>query len=230
MILETFGSLIKEENLRTIKDGTIPNTFVLENSVPFPGYYGAVPSDKVADSFFLIMTQKESTEKILRITDIIRKNSGINFEGSPTRICVNNDTYYGIRVRGLKDFTKLEEIQNYYRDNGINYLKSKNINTSAVIQIKKIFRIENVTETIFKDTEWNVYYLKINEQLTWSHFRTLTFKLKNNISNTSFDAALAVIYGREVTDVIRIFAKEINMDMLENIHAKYNELLEKGFK
>ncbi|MBN1115810.1 MAG: hypothetical protein JXA77_01290 [Bacteroidales bacterium] len=150
MILETFGSLIKEENLRTVKDGIIPNTFVLENSLPFPGYYGAVPTDKVADSFFLVMTKKESTEKILRITDIIRKNSEIEFEGSPTRICIDNDTFYGIRVRGLKDFSKLLDVQNYYRDNGINYYKAKKIDTTGVIQIKKIFRIEQVSATILK--------------------------------------------------------------------------------
>ena len=29
MALETFGSLIKEENLRTVKDGIIQNTLVL---------------------------------------------------------------------------------------------------------------------------------------------------------------------------------------------------------
>ncbi len=228
MALETFGSIIKEENLRTVNDGIIPNTLVLENQDPFPGYYGAVPTDKVADSFFLIMTKKESTEKILRLTHIIRKNSSIDFEGSPARICIYNDTYFGIRIRGLDDFSKLEEIQEYYRDNGIQYMKKKKVDAIAVIQIKKIFEVENHSEKILKDTVRDMYYLVIDEQLTWSHFRTITAKVKNNLNNATFDAALAVIYGAEVLDMIRIFSKDLTMDHLKNIHEKYLEFIEKN--
>ena len=31
MVLETFGSIIKEEQLKTVERGILPNTFVLEN-------------------------------------------------------------------------------------------------------------------------------------------------------------------------------------------------------
>lgn len=227
MILETFGGLIKEENLRTVDDGIIPNTLVLENKDPFPGYYGAVPSDKVPDSFFLVMTKKESTEKILRLTHIIRKNSNIDFEGSPGRICIYNDTYYSLRIRGLDDFSRLEEIQNYYRDNGIEYMKKKKIDANAVIQIKKIFEVKELEENILKDAVRDMYYLKINKQLTWSHFRTISGQVKNNLKNTSFDAALAVIYGSEVLDLIRIYGKDLDIDYLHKIHEKYNEFLQK---
>jgi hypothetical protein len=227
MILETFGSLIKEENLKTVEDGIIPNTLVLENKEPFPGYYGAVPNDKVPDSFFLVMTKKESTEKILRLTYIIRKNSNIDFEGSPGRICIYNDTYFSIRIRGLDDFSRLEEIQNYYRDNGIEYMKKKKIDANAVIQIKKIFEVKELEENVLQDAVRDMYYLKINKQLTWSHFRTLTGQVKNNLKNASFDAALAVIYGIEVYDLIRIYSKDLGIHHLHEIRDKYNEFLHK---
>jgi hypothetical protein len=227
MTLETFGSLIKEENLKTVDDGIIPNTLVLENKDPFPGYYGAVPHDKVPDSFFLVMTKKESTEKILRLTDIIRKNSTINFEGSPGKICIYNDTYYSIRIRGLSDFTNLEEIQNYYRDSGIQYMKKRKLDSPAVIQIKKIFEVLDFEDKILKDAVRDMYYLIIDKQLTFSHFRTVTGQVKNNLTNTSFDAALAVIYGSEVLDLIRIYAKDLDIDYLKEIHQKYNEFLSK---
>lgn len=228
MALETFGSIIKEEKLRTSKDGIIPNTLVLETQIPFPGYYGATPTDKVPDSYFLIMPKKESTEKILRLTHVIKKNSNISFQGSPSKICVNNDNFHGIRIRGLKDYKQLAEIQNYYRDNGINFRKIKEIDSPAIIQIKKIFSLEDFSDEILKDVHDHSYYLKINKQLNWSSFRTITLKIKNNSNSADYDAALAVIYGEEVLDTIRIYCKDITLPQLQEIHEKYNELIRKA--
>ena len=226
MILETFGSIIKEEKLITVKEGITPNTLVLENQVPFPGYYGASPTDKVPDSFFLILVQKESTEKIMRLTHIIRNNSHIDFDGSPVKICVYNDNYFGIRIRNLSDFSQLEELQNYYRDNGLSFMKKKNIDTEGVIEVKKIFKLREVDEETLKDDE-GMYYLKVNKQVIWSNFRAITRKVKNNIDLASFDAALSIIYGSEVLDLVRIYSKDIPIEHLKQIHNKYKEMIEK---
>lgn len=228
MIMETFGSLVKEEQLRTVESGIIPNTLVLENLEPFPGYYGALPSDRMPDSFFLVITQKESTEKILRLTHIITNNTNIEFEGSPARICIYNDTFYGIRLRGINDYSVLAEIQNHFRDAGINFMKKKKIDAPGTIQIKKIFPIEPLTEKIYKDAERDMYYLRIDKQVTWSHFKSVTVKVKNNMKGAGFDAALAVIYTRDVMDMIRIYSKDITKEVLEDIHAKYEEFLAKS--
>jgi hypothetical protein len=227
-MMETFGSLVKEEQLRSVESGIIPNTLVLENLEPFPGYYGALPSDRMPESFFLVITQKESTEKILRLTHIITKNTNIPFEGSPSRICIYNDTYHGIRLRGIKDYSKLAEIQNHFRDAGIKFMKKKTIDAPGIIQIKKIFPIEPLTDKILKDAERDMYYLRIDKQVTWSHFKSVTQKVKNNMQSAGFDAALAVIYTREVMDVIRIYGKNISKETLEEIHRKYEEYLAKS--
>jgi len=229
MTLETFGSLIKEEHVKTVEHDIVPNTLVLENLDAFPGYYGAhLPHDKVPDSFFLVMTKKESTEKILRITYNIRKHSQIKFEGSPASICISNNTYYSIRLRGLTDFAQLSVIQEFYRDAGMIFAKRKNVDSRAVIQIKKVFRVENLTPDILKGSEPFMYYLKINQQLNWSHFKTITKQLRNNIDISAFDAALAVIYSSEVLDLIRIYTKTLTTEELQRIHEKYNELIAKS--
>ena len=133
---------------------------------------------------------------------------------------------YPIVICG-KNFSKLEEIQNYYRDNGLVYMKKRKIQAQGVIQIKKIFKVEELNDHILKDTEPDMYYLKINKQITWSNFRTITGKVKNNLESSSFDAALAVIYGSEVLDLIRVYAKDISMENLEEIHEKYKEMVTK---
>jgi hypothetical protein len=231
MLLETFGSIIKEEQVKTFERGILANTFVLENLGYFPGYYGAdLPIDREPDSLFLVMTQKESTEKILRLTHNIKKQTGLNFEGTPASLCVYNNTYNAIRVRHLKYYDQIDKIQEYYRDSGIVFMKRKSLNESAVIQIKKVFRFNAVDEKILKDGERNMYYLKINHQLTWSHFKNVTKQVRNNIELSAFDAALVVIYGSEVLDLVRIYSESLNTDELKMLHDKYEEIIEKSLK
>lgn len=229
MILETFGSLIKEEQVKTVEHDIVPNTLVLENLDAFPGYYGAhLPHDKVPDSFFLVMTRKESTEKILRIAQDIRKHSHIEFEGSPASISIFNNTYYSIRLRGLTDFSQLSVIQEYYRDAGISFAKRKSVDDRAVIHIRKVFRLENMTPVIYKGSEQYMYFLKIDRQLVWSHFKTITKQLRNNIDISAFDAALAVVYTSEVIDLVRIYTRTLTLEEMQRIHEKYIELIAKS--
>jgi hypothetical protein len=228
MIIETFGTLAKEENLRTVESGILPNTFVLENKESFPGYYGALPNDAMPDAFFLVMPQKEATVKILRVTSIIKLNSSIEFEGSPSRIIINNDIYNSIRIRGLTAYSQLAEIQSFYRDAGIKFTKKKKIDSLALIQIKKIFPIELIDENIYKDCEHEMFYLRINKQCSWSHFKSVTKKVKNNLQAIGFDAAIVVVYSRNVMDMIRIYAKDLDLDVLKEIQKKYNDYLSKS--
>lgn len=231
MALETFGSIIKEEQVKTVERGILPNTFVLENLGSFPGYYGAnLPLDRDPDSIFLVMTKKESTEKILRITHDIKKKSQIEFEGSPASICVLNNDYHAIRLRYLKGFDHIGELQEYYRDAGITFAKTKRIEENAVIQIKKIFKVEAISDKILKDDENDMYYLKINEQLNWSHFKKVTTQVRNNIKLSAFDAALAVIYGAEILDLVRIYSTSLTTEEMEKLHDKYEELIAKSLK
>jgi len=231
MALETFGSLIKEEQVKTFERGILPNTFVLENLGSFPGYYGAnLPHSGDPDSLFLVMTQKESTEKILRITHELKKKLECNFEGSPATLCLYNNDYHSIRIRNLTDYSRVAEIQEYYRDLGIIFAKTKQMEDNAVIHIKKIFKVDALNDKIFKDDEQNMYYLKINEQLNWSHFKKVTMQLRNNVQISAFDAALAVIYGSEVLDLIRIYSSSLTIEELEKLHDKYEELIAKSLK
>lgn len=231
MALETIGSLIKEEQVKTVEHGILPNTFVLENLGFFPAYYGSnPPSPKSPDSIFLVMTQKQSTEKILRITHNIKKQTGIEFEGSPSTLCIYNNDYYAIRLRHLDGFDHIAEIQEHYRDAGITFAKLKRVEELAVIKVKKIFNIESVTDKILKDEEKSMFYLKINEQLTWSHFKKVTNQVRNNVRISAFDAALGVIYGNKVIDVIRIYCTALSMDELEQLHDKYEEIILQSLK
>ena len=229
-MLETFGSIIKEEQVVTIESGILPNTFVLENLGSFPGYYGAnmAPHDK-PDTIFLVTRKRYPTEDIFRITHEIRKRTGIMFDGSSASININNNEYSAIRLRHLAGFENIVEIQRYFIEAGITFAKLKRIEGIAVIQIKKIFKVHSVVEKILKDEDEDMYYLKIDRQFSWTYFRSITTQVRNNISLPAFDAALAVIYGSEVLDLIRIYSTSLTVEELQKLHAKYVEIIKKSF-
>ncbi len=227
-MLETFGSIIKEEEIITIEKGILNNTFVIENLGSFPGYYGTnFTSQEKPDAIFLVTAREYSAEEIFRKTHEIKKETGITFEGSPASISMAKKIYYAIRVRAIEGFESIAELQKHYAAHGVVYAKSKKLEGVAVIQIQKIFKITPLKNDIFKDEECDMYYLKIDRLLNWDDFRKITTQVRNNLSLSAFDAALAVIYGFEVHDMIRIYSKTITVDELEMLLEKYREIIAK---
>lgn len=228
MIIETFGSTIKEESVKTFERDILENTLVLENEGRYPGYYGRnVPDDGMPDSLFFVITDKEPTEKILRMTHIINTEKSLFFDGTPSTIGIKNVVYNAIRVRGLTSFEQIAPLQVFYRELGINYMKPRNINETGIITVKKLFRINAIDNNIYRDSNPYKYYLKIDKYLDWETFKKLTIQVRSNVTTLAFDAALAVVYAAQVMDLIRVYTKELNIDELKHIHCKYNELIKK---
>ncbi|MBN1598462.1 MAG: hypothetical protein JW894_09220 [Bacteroidales bacterium] len=223
-MIETIGSLAKEEQLKTVEHYIMSNSFVLQNLEPFPGYHGSnLPTENVPDTFFLITTEEYSSDMIFRIADNIKHFTDFKFKASPGKICIDNDSYPFVRVRGLQDYKPVKEIQRYFMDAGIKYQKKKEIDAVGLIELRKVFILENVTENIFNDKEDNMHYLLINKQLSWGRFKNLTYWVKNNLDDNNFDAALAVVYGRRVYDMVRIYMQNETIERLEAIRHKYLE-------
>lgn len=223
-MLEIFGTVAKEELVKTVEHHILPNSFVLENLEPFPGYHGQnLPTAQGPDTFFLITSEMCSMEKVFRISHEIRSFTQYAFDGSPARLCIGNDAYSAIRIRDLNSYDPLEEIQKCFLDAGIHFHKYKQIESLALIELKKVFALEHINEHIFKDAKGSMHYLKINRQLTYGRFKTLTRWVKNNLADPNFDAALVALYGREVHDLVRIYDTNPTLERLTAIHNKYLE-------
>jgi len=223
-MLEIFGTVAKEELVKSVEHYILPNSFVVENLEPFPGYHGEnLPTNLGPDTFFLITTERHSTEKIFRISHEIRSFTGLSFKGSPAKLWIGNDSYHAIRIRDLNSYDPLEEIQKCYLDTGIHFQKHKVVEGKALIELKKIFTLEKINEKLYKDSDGPVHYLKIGRPLTWGRFKTITRWVKNNMDDQNFDSAIAVLYGSDVHDLIRIYDKHPTLDRLNAIHQKYME-------
>lgn len=218
----TIGTISKEEVVRTIEHKIMPNTLVLENLEPFPGYHGEnLPSDPVPLSIFLVNAETYTDEDIIRKTQKIRKYTDIHFSGSPSTIKTYNECYSCIRLWGLKNFDVIPELQKIYMNEGIKFKKKRKIAGNSIIQIRKTFYIKEIQEGIFKDLEeQQMYYLQIPTLLSWGLFHNIIKKIKNNVDNNNFDAALGTVYMKELLDVIRIYTKTPDIEQLNLLRKK----------
>lgn len=222
--IESLGKIIKEETLQSVDYNVIQNTLVLENREPFPGYHGEnLPFESKPESIFLITTRGYSPETVFRITQRLCKQHQMDFNACPAEITLFNNSYSAIRIRGLNTYTSIADIQGYYDDEGITFLKHKKIKGTGLIKIEKVFRLEIIEDYYYKDLDDEfTYYFAIPYQFGWNLFKKVTYIIKNNIENRNFDGALCFIYLKEITDFIRIYANT-DINRLKLIREKYLE-------
>ena len=105
ILVETIGYIKKEQNLTTVENNIIPNTFVLESIHPFPGYHGAnLPEKSKPRSLFLVVTKEHTFEEIARITKKIKQDFKYDFDASLGHIYFKTTSYTCIRIKYLKSF------------------------------------------------------------------------------------------------------------------------------
>jgi hypothetical protein len=228
-VIETIGAIIKEEKLQNLSSQILPNTFVLEESEPFSGYHGKdLPTDPVPLYIYLITKKRDRGEKILRATRSIRQYFQYHFDASPAELCIFNDTYFAIRVRSLESFDIIAELQSCFQGEGIQFMKLKKYNDKGIIKVRKFLDLEIMDEGIYRDLEDPMmYYFEIPVKLSWKVFETITRSVKNNLINNHFDAALGTVYRKDITDVIRIYEKECNLERLKELMNTYMEEIRK---
>ena len=223
------GSIAKVEKLETLKSNILENTLVLEEIEPFPGYHGAnLPTGYNPTAVYLVLKKKVSTIRIMRITQQIHKYFKPGFDGTAAEICINNDIITCIRLRNLDNYALIPELQKHYMHEGLKFMKKKKIQGDGIIEIKKHFELEKLDDGVYKDLEDPLmYYLEIPAHLNWSLFLEITTSIKHNLDDLSFDAALGAVYMKEITEVVRIFAKDVAVEDLQKIRQRYNEELRK---
>ncbi|MFC2080620.1 hypothetical protein ACFLR8_00235 [Bacteroidota bacterium] len=228
-IVETMGSIAKVEKLETLNSNILENTLVLEEIEPFPGYHGAnLPTGYNPTAVYLVLKKKVSTVKIMRITQNIHKYFKPGFDATAAQVCINNDVFNCIRLRNLESHAIIPELQKNFMHEGLKFMKKKKISGEGVIEVKKHFELEKIDEGIYKDLEDPLmYYLQIPNHLNWSVFLEITTSIRQNLDNLSFDGALGAIYMQEITEVVRIFVKDVEVSDLQQIRQRYLEELRK---
>lgn len=230
ILIETMGYIKKEAHLSTVESNIVSNTFVLESLHPFPGYHGKnLPEKTTPRSLFLILSSEYSFEEIARITKKIQSKLHYDFNASIGNIYFRNSSYSCIRIKYLKSFTFLPDIQNCYQDEGIKFAKTKSINKPGLIIIKKHFYVEELNDGIYRDIEEDSkFYIELPKDLPWNKFKDYTTHIKNNMDNSNFDAAQGVFYRKTgIVELVRIYICEGEFEKISYIQKMYIDKINK---
>ncbi len=231
-IIETTGSITKMELLSNIEHQILPGSLVLTNRDPFPGFVQDpdkfVPHEK-PQSFYLILMYRYFPEKLERIAKALHDENIIDCCSSSGEIIIQNSILPCIRIKKLKAGKLLPEIQEFYKKNDIKFMAYKKIHGIAKIKVFKHFKITQIAEGIYRDLfEGEKFYLNIPLQLNWKLFDYFTKRVKSNLPDANFDAAMGVINrftGPE--DVIRIYDPNKTLERALEIKKFYTREFKK---
>jgi hypothetical protein len=209
-VIETIGSITKMESLRSLKQDIINNTLVLKNVDPFPGYKrtndNLSPGNKPG-SIFIILRYRYAPEKINRINKTLVSSRITSCYPSYGEIITRDSILPCIRLKGINDYSIIPIIQNFFKRNDLKHMDYRPVETKARIKIFKTFKLIEIGEGLYRDlNDGEKIYIRIPTTINWKRFEYIQKKIKYNLENANFDAAMGIIYrfcGPE--DVIRIF-------------------------
>jgi len=221
IILETIGTIEKKEMLGPVGYADL----VLESFAPFPGYHGTTVPDSVKPkSLFIITRSKYIEEKIIRITQKVKKDHNFSFDGTPGHVTLYNMLNPCVRIKGLKSFELVPEILQAYKAEGIEFMTNRKIEPfTGIIKVKKYFLLDPISDEVFYDAEdKNMFYFSIPVQLRFNQFEKIVIDLKNNMEEHNFDVALGTIYRRNgLLDMIRVYDANCTPERLEMIRSRF---------
>ncbi len=226
---EILGKLTRQENISPIERNKISKTMVIHVPSPLATYYTRFSQINKPNTVVLITKNPVSFEQILRATSKINTMNTLKLGGAKCEITFGNKKISGIRVKGIEQFSDIEDIQRLYEKEGFEYAKNVNIksNIDSLIRVNKFFGIEKVEDNIYHSIHNNDrYYFEIPKHVHWEEFRGLTFDIKNNVSVSGYDVAKGIFYEKDgVTEMVRIIKPNITLDMVKEVKNKYFDRL-----
>jgi hypothetical protein len=223
-IIETIGSITKMEILESLQQDILPESLVLKNILPFPGYkYENLNLRKNQESIFILLRYQYPSEQINKIFKSLIAERVVRYYPSYGEIITAGSINPCIRLKGLENYALIPFIQQYFLRNNLQLMMYKNIEGYASIKIFKSFRILKISEGLYRDAnDIEKIYIRIPFSLNWGQFDSITQKIKQNLDKANFDGALGAIYrfyGTE--DVIRIYDKEITLEEAKQLKKLY---------
>ena len=225
--IERYGHLIKLETLRTVSSQKIPGTLVLEAPEPFPGYleyYSERPHFSQPLYVYFVLEGQSTLEEVARATQIARTIFPFEFDAAYALVKLKQEVLHTIRVRHLHNFDQVPKLQEIYQRIGLKFQKrTRDINESTLITIKKLFHLKPVGADIYLDKgEPDQGYFSLPFHVRWDDFAELVQKVKFNWNVSKSDFALGFFYTNDrIEDVVRVYNPGISSEYLAEARRQF---------
>lgn len=230
-VIETVGSITKFEKLSKIENNVLPDTLVLRNLRPFPGYIYEEGNDNGLKlvSIFIMLYYRYSPEKVIKLSSLIKPQLQMECNAGYGEIIMENEIYPCIRIKGLKYISSIPKLQEFIKFQGFKLKKNIPVKTEGIIKVYKTFKLLEIDDDIYRDYyEREKFYLKMPVDINWEMFQSLKNNVKELIHNNNFDAALGEIYRFSgPIKVIRIFDRNKSLERALELKRIFNEELRK---
>ena len=226
---EALGSLIKEEELKCLKDKVLENTCVVESDIPFPGYHHDLPTEAIPRLVFLVTNKQYNREQVTRAAHNIKAYCPFEFEAASAELFVQNHTYYAVRIKGLEHYEDIAKMQSYFHNEGFEFMKKEKMKAKGIIKVKKTFLLEEVKPGVFCDKiDAKMGYFEMPKKISWKLFEKITYSVRNNWNGQHFDAAMAFFYRNfDIVEVVRIYHRSQDIGILQELKVLYEKELAK---
>ena len=226
-LFQSMGCIIKKERLVNYYPGYTCRYLVLESEVPYPGYYSMIDyklEPRPLLLYLVVKNQKDySEELVFRKASLIREQSGMKFDAAPAEITLFNRNYHAIRLNA-SNVAQVPEIVASFQSNDLQLHKHIEVKPYySLIKIKRFFQIEKMESNLYHDCLYpENYYIFMNHSLPWETFEQIINHLRNNLTFSTFDAALGYIFTQDdIQDFMRVYLKRAKGEDLIQLRDFY---------
>jgi hypothetical protein len=220
-----FTLIIKEEKVKSLDHNIVENSAVIEIDQPFPGYYSSpdfIHSESKPQTIFIALDDRVELDFFYRKISRIKKYSAYHFVADLAELIIADQVYHCVRINELETYESISDIEKYFLDEGFIIRKFKSISNNAHIKIYKFanYRIEN--GLYYSDRKPDFIYFEVPSIIAWQKLEQITIKIRNIFFRKKFDAALGtLIYQGLVTDIVRIYAKNLDESEVQQLREMY---------
>jgi hypothetical protein len=205
-----------------------PTALVLISEHPYSGYYGTtVPDKKEPESMYLVTYQDYTDDQIIRSIQAVKTHFEYSFDAVPGTIGFLNKNLGVIRITCVS-YEHIPLLIEAFRQEGIAFMQHRNLpHFEGIIRVTKYFKTEEADKGIYIDLENpNFAYLRIDKVMTWDTFEKIYRDVRNNITEFSFDAAMATMYDESgIIDFVRIYDEKRSLEKLRVIYKKFRDIM-----
>lgn len=228
-LIQVSGAIIKEESIALITANIIENTSVAEANMPYSNYYGVAPFNMPTkpNSLFLFTAHYYTLEEALRYAQLIELHCMHTLNIAVSVLEFTDGQYPAIRIKNLPEYKMIHQLQDCFAEQGVKFAKKVHVGKTAVIKTNKCFSLEQIDENIFLDhLQEKTGYIALSKLIHQDKYLEIMAEIKNNVNCAMFDAARgAILLDSKITDIIRIYSENLDIDLLKCIQNKFEKVI-----